>query len=442
MNDKLSINLHVIKFAWFLAGCLINSQALATDIIEQANLYTVKIMTTITYPFGEDKKGSSIGAGFLINKEKGWILTNAHVASKSPSIVHLHFKNEQEIFAEKVYLDQNLDLAILKVQPDKIPAFATEAQMKCQTEPQVGMAVIAFGHPWSLDYTATRGIISGSRSIEGEEVLQTDAALNPGNSGGPLIEAATGSVVGINSAKFEAASTEGMNFAVPSHLACVVINLLNQGKDPSPPLLPFSFATSVNTKELIVAESRGSLAEVLKSGDRILSLNGDSDIYTESRFLNHLRNTENVEIKINRNGSIIIKTISLPAQKDIVFRRGIYVSGMVIGPPTLKNLSPEILCIQFIEPASLAEQALIEEADQIVSLDGQKISDLAEAISVLKNKEGKEINIILKRPKFSLLSGRYELYLRQIIVSSIFKIEETGNNKELNSLSVPTLSQR
>ena len=60
------------------------------------------------------------------------------------------------------------------------------AKLKCDGEPAAGRAVIAYGHPWGLDFTATRGIISGTKPRDGEEKLQTDAALNPGNSGGAL----------------------------------------------------------------------------------------------------------------------------------------------------------------------------------------------------------------------------------------------------------------
>ena len=152
----------------------------ANDVIESAGRFTVKITTAVDYSFGTERKGTSRGAGFLVDRERGWVLTNAHVAAKSPSTVRVSFKDRPYSKVEKVYVDNHLDLAVLRVDLANIPDEAVVASMKCEGEPAAGLPVIAFGHPWGLDYTATRGIISGTKSLEGEEALQTDAALNPG----------------------------------------------------------------------------------------------------------------------------------------------------------------------------------------------------------------------------------------------------------------------
>ena len=164
------------------------TSAYSKDVISEASFYTVKFTTAVDYPFGNDRKGTSRGSGFLVDKERGWILTNAHVASRSPSHLRVSFKDQPYTAAQKVYVDNHLDLAVIKVDPSKIPASAVAANLFCGQEPAPGLPVIAFGHPWNLDYTATRGIISGTKSLSDVEQLQTDAALNPGNSGGPLID--------------------------------------------------------------------------------------------------------------------------------------------------------------------------------------------------------------------------------------------------------------
>ena len=82
-----------------------------------------------------------------------------------------------------------------------------------------------------MDFTATRGIISGAKVSHGAEFLQTDAALNPGNSGGPLIDAETGLIVGINAGSLKDKNTEGLHFAVPIKLVCTILDLLKQEGD-------------------------------------------------------------------------------------------------------------------------------------------------------------------------------------------------------------------
>lgn len=146
----------------------------------------------------------------------------------------------------------------------------------------------------------TRGIISGTKALQGEETLQTDAALNPGNSGGALIDAVSGVVVGVNASTYSKAVTEGLNFAVPSKQACTILNLLRQGKDPSPPILPVTFATTSKERELVVAQSNGDWAGVLKPGDRILGVNGDQTARFSTRFVSYFRRGEPVQVQIRR----------------------------------------------------------------------------------------------------------------------------------------------
>ena len=106
------------------------SQAQVLDAIEQANRYTIKIVTAVDYPFGSDKKGTIRGSGFLVDKKRGWFLTNAHVASKSPSSIRASFKDRPYAAIEKVYVDNHLDLAIIKMDPAKIPPGAEEAKLR------------------------------------------------------------------------------------------------------------------------------------------------------------------------------------------------------------------------------------------------------------------------------------------------------------------------
>ena len=105
-------------------GLLFGSDVKADDekIFEDANSYTVKIKTQVEIPFKEDEAGVFSGAGFLVDQERGWIMTNAHVVSKSPSKVEVAFKDQDYYLAKKIYLDSYLDLAILEISPEHLPA--------------------------------------------------------------------------------------------------------------------------------------------------------------------------------------------------------------------------------------------------------------------------------------------------------------------------------
>ena len=184
-------------------------------ILDQANKYTVKIYNSTDTPFLEDSYTPSAGSGFLIDKANGIIITNAHVASYSPALNRVNFKYSNPVQSKQAYIDPELDLAFLKIDPKSIPNNAVEAKLHCKNNYNQGQEVVAFGHPAGKDFTITRGIISAVR-FESDffESIQTDAAINRGNSGGALIDVKSGLVVGINS--FGIQENEGLNFALPS----------------------------------------------------------------------------------------------------------------------------------------------------------------------------------------------------------------------------------
>ena len=400
--------------------------AFANDVIESASRYTVKITTAVDYSFGNEKKGTWRGSGFLVDRERGWILTNAHVAGKSPSTVRVSFKDRPYSKVEKVYVDNQLDLAVLRVDPTTIPAEALVAELKCEGEPAAGLPVIAFGHPWGLDYTATRGIISGTKSLEGEESLQTDAALNPGNSGGALIDAQSGVVVGVNASAFSKSVSEGLNFAVPSKQACIILNLLRQGRDPSPPVLPITFAITSKERELVVAQSDGAWAEILKPGDRILSVDGDETARFSTRFVSYFRGGGPVQVQIRRGKEIKSVELAVLTRRDPVKRLGVHVSGMVIGRSTITGYDPTVMWIQFLDDASVAEQAQFREGYQILSIDGVTVKSHEDILAALKDRDGADVEVIVRNPRFTMISGRFDYFVRTLEVRDVFVVNENG----------------
>ena len=350
-------------------------------IVADAGRYTVKIRTYVDYAFIEDSGGSYTGSGFVVDRERGWILTNAHVASWSPSVVEVAFRGGRYIEAVKHFVDSHLDLAILAVPPARIPNATPVPALECGDTPAVGHSVGAFGHPWDLDFTGTRGIISGT-DYDGTEWLQTDAPINAGNSGGPLISLETGRVIGINTATYEEA--EGLNFAIAAKYVCTILDLLAAGRDPSAPFLPVIFADDMDGgNQLTVAAVYGRPRDLpLRVGDVVLgTAGGHDDLENQTQLVDALRGSlADARLRVDRRGERIALDARLRAAPDPLARRGIYFSGLLIGPTGFRdeaeiNLGSPMM-IHGVGGATYGEMAGAAPWDFIVSIDGTKFDDM------------------------------------------------------------------
>jgi serine protease Do len=176
-----------------------------------------------------DRKVSSLGSGFVIDGKEGIVITNNHVIDGADEII-VNFHDGSKLKVEKVLgKDTKTDLAVLKVTPKKpLPSVPFGASSKLK----VGDWVMAIGNPFGLGGSVTVGIISAKqRDINSgpyDDYLQTDAAINKGNSGGPLFNM-DGEVIGVNTAIISpTGGSIGIGFAVPSDTAMVVIDQLRQ----------------------------------------------------------------------------------------------------------------------------------------------------------------------------------------------------------------------
>jgi putative serine protease PepD len=180
------------------------------------------------------RAGNGSGTGFLVDGD-GTIVTNSHVVGTSDRVTVRFGENGARVDADVMGRDVSSDLAVLRVDRGAL-GNARPLTFADSDDVRVGDDVVAVGHPFGLDRTATSGIVSGlGREIQApngfqiDEVIQTDAAINPGNSGGPLVDA-RGRVIGVNSQiATTAGGNVGVGFAVPSNTVRQVLPRLSRG---------------------------------------------------------------------------------------------------------------------------------------------------------------------------------------------------------------------
>ncbi len=413
----------ILALSFFSSPAYSQQAKKAPNYFEVANTYTVKIKTRVKYPFIKDNRGSHRGAGFLLDKTSGWIMTNAHVSSRNPKSLEVAFKDEKFVDAKLVYVDMLLDLAIIKISPDKIPAIATEAKLDCVNKPVVGKPVGAFGHPFSLSFSGTRGIISGEKYRWGRVWVQTDAPINSGNSGGPLISLTSGKVVGISSATMSKSRSEGLNFAVPMTHACKVVDLLRRGLDPTPSYIPVGFAyDDDNDSELIAAViyKKQPTSWPLEVGDRLVSFASTpkDEFKNQAMLVHQLRGVRGkVDVVIERDGRKMIFSIMSKPRTSLMKRIGVHVSGVVIAPENFRDdeeANPKGLAlIQDVARASIGRSAGIKAYDLLISIDGKIMADPTVICRYLKTAEKakRKIKLITKEGDWSYRShSKYHAY--------------------------------
>lgn len=173
----------------------------------------------------------SVGSGCILNS-KGYIITNHHVVGNEKNEIYVTLYGGDVVKGSVIWSNSNLDLAVVKVSVAGLPA----ANMGDSDNLRIGEKAIAIGNPLGFDFqgTLTSGVISGlNRSIEVngiymEDLIQTDASINSGNSGGPLMNG-KGEVIGINTVKVE--SAEGIGFAIPiNQIKPIIDKVVNTGE--------------------------------------------------------------------------------------------------------------------------------------------------------------------------------------------------------------------
>lgn len=267
----------------------------------------------------------STGSGFVFKTDDkyGYILTNYHVINGGNE-VSVVFTNNKEEKVTVVGYDEYSDIAVLAV--DKSFVLST-AQIGSSNDMRIGDTTFAVGTPVDssvYSWSVTRGILSGkNRMVQVDNyvmsVLQTDTAINSGNSGGPLCNS-NGEVIGITNMKLASSQIEGMGFAIPIEDAVTNAETIISGKKISRPYLGVSIYDSNNyfnnnTGVYVESVEKNGPADKagIKSGDKILKVN-DVDIANTSYFRYQLYKYnigDKIKITIERNGSEKTLTVTL-----------------------------------------------------------------------------------------------------------------------------------
>lgn len=282
------------------------------------------------YSQPQTSTATATGSGIIIS-EDGYIVTNNHVVDSSSSNSYYELSKATSIKiklnsdtygddatydATVVGQDSQTDLAVLKIEKKGL----TAAEFADSDQAVVGEFVMAVGSPLGLDTTVTQGIISAvNREVESDGTkytcIQTDAAINSGNSGGALINS-DGKVIGINTLKLSGTGVEGIGFAIPINSATDVISQL---KDHQKVLRPYIGITGINLDEQTAKKYKLEVGVYIKSvedfspaekaglkaGDVIIKADGKS--ITTMDELNEIKNSHQIgdtmTLTVNRNGS-------------------------------------------------------------------------------------------------------------------------------------------
>lgn len=365
------------------------------------------------FPFGDfngpgmtpERRGQ--GSGFIIDPN-GIILTNNHVVDGADEVT-VHLTDKREFKAKVLGTDPKTDIAVIKIEGKDLPV----VKLGKSENVKVGEWVAAIGAPFGLDNTVTAGIVSAkSRNLPDEQFvpfIQTDVAVNPGNSGGPLFNM-KGEVIGINSQIFSTSGGfMGLSFAIPIDLAVQIKDeLMKNGKVSRGRLgilmqqLTPELAKSFNLKEakgaLIAQIEKDGPADKagLRDGDIVIEYNGKpiADIRELSQAVASTKPGAKVKVKAMREGkpvSLVIVVGEMPTDGKLNFKKPAASQNNALGAnvrPLNDKEKKRVSNGLFVESVyGAAAEAGMRRGDIIISAGGKKIrteKDLNEVVNKAK----------------------------------------------------------
>ena len=369
------------------------------------------------------RKSNSLGSGFVIDPS-GVVVTNNHVVGEATDI-EVIFTDGSKLKAEVVGKDAKIDLAVLRVKPDKplkAVKFGDSEKMR------IGQWVMAVGNPFGLGGSVTAGIISARhRNIDSgsyDDYLQTDAAINRGNSGGPLFNL-DGEVIGINTAILSpTGGSIGIGFAIPSNLARPVLDQLTQFGEVRRGWLGVQIQNVDESiaETLGLGKARGALVAGvddrgpakpagIKKGDVIVKFNGDEvkELRDLPRMVAATPVGKLVEVVVIRDGKETPINVTLgrlqddkvaaltPPQNDTTALKkalGLDLSPLTDDLRRRYNIKDGIkgAVITGVDPNSTAADKRLQPGDVIVEIGQQPVSSPSDVAKLLDNlkKDGKK----------------------------------------------------
>lgn len=389
-------------------------------------------------PQPHNMPASSLGSGFIIDADQGYIVTNNHVI-KGAQEVRVTLHDDASVVAEIVGRDEKTDLAVLKIDPKghalKAASFGASDQMR------VGEWVLAIGNPFGLGGTVTTGIISArARDINSgpyDDYLQTDASINRGNSGGPMFNL-DGQVIGVNTAIFSpTGGSVGIGFAIPSSIVkSVTDQLIEFGQTRRGWLgVRIQSVTDEIADSLGMDKAAGALvASVnpegpaakagIEAGDIILKFNGKDveEMRQLPRIVADTKIGETVDVDILHKGSDKVVKVKV-GELEKAEEEGLLASSnggpSMEGPATAgQEIKPlglrvdpitdglredyeiaedlkEGLVIVSVDPQSSAAMKGIIEGDVIAEINQKKVTSVKALETMLKDAQDKKRGSVL-----------------------------------------------
>lgn len=370
--------------------------------------------------YGNRQKEAS-GSGFIISSD-GYVVTNAHVIDDSKNVT-VSLEDKRKLKAKVIGVDTLSDIALLKIDATDLPFVKLGDSDKLD----VGQWVVAMGTPFGLDYTATQGIVSAlSRSLPKDTYvpfIQTDAAVNPGNSGGPLFDL-DGQVVGVNSQIYSrSGGYMGVSFAIPSNIVKNVTDQLKangkvsrgwlgvgiQGIDES---LAESLGMSNSKGSLITSVMPDSPADKagLQAGDVITEFASKpvNDVSELPVIVGNTPIGAKVPVLIVRAGKnktldVTVEILKGKDDKPVIAAvekgsLGVAVSSLTSEEKSSFRNKNEGVKIEKVLADSAAEAAGLRSGDIILKVGGKSIESPAKLKETIQQADGdKPLAILLKR---------------------------------------------
>ena len=374
-------------------------------------------------PEPRQRRGTGFGSGFIVDSS-GYVITNAHVVDGAVDIrVGLH--DRRELKATLVGSDKSSDIAVLKVDAENLPV----VKIGDSDNIKVGEWVLAIGSPFGFEHTATQGIVSAlSRSLPDDTYvpfIQTDVAVNPGNSGGPLFNT-DGDVIGVNSQIYSrSGGYQGLSFAIPINVAMSIADQLResgfatrgwlgvriQNVDQS---LAESFGLTKPEGALVSEVTANSPADKagMLAGDIILEFNGKPVPFSSALppLVGVIKPGDTVSSSVLRDGvREILKVTIEPLESDVQQGRSqatqskgstsLGVSVAKVGANELSELGIDHgVRVTDVDPNGAAAESGVVPGDIIVSFNRARVESVKQLESLVKDApEGQSMPLLIQR---------------------------------------------